>query len=506
MRVATYTRISTDEERQPFSLEAQADRLSAYVSTQPGWALARSYTDQMTGKSLERPGLQRALSDARAGRYDLLLVFKVDRLARSTSGLLLVLEELQAAGVAFRSASEPLDTSTAAGRMMLQMLGVFAEFEREMIVERTKMGLAKKAARGEWKGGPSPYGYSYDPERRLLVPIEEEAANVRRIFRLYGDRRLGTMAISKQMNDEGHLTRRRARWTPKKVIDILRNPTYLGRLPFNGEVYKAAHEPLVDEELFHLAGQLLLERGESRALRGRAASDYLVGGLMRCARCGHGFIGTVAHGRNAAYRYYTCFSRLRHGTARCDQDRIPAEPVEDAVISVTLEALREPAFFEECARLARQEWELANPDREKRLARIDHEVAKKRKAIDRYLRAFELGKMSEATCGYRLKELEKEVAALEGQQAGIQAECEEAPDMPTDGLLADLERSIRGAADGDSTQKLKDLLACVVDEIVVESRARIMPYYSLPAVRPLFPSRRRTGIEPACRLSPAHRF
>jgi site-specific DNA recombinase len=109
--------------------------------------------------------------------------------------------------------------------MMLQMLGVFAEFEREMIVERTKMGLAKKAARGEWKGGPSPYGYSYDPERRLLVPIEEEAANVRRIFRLYADRRLGTMTISKRMNDEGRLTRRRARWTPKKVIDILRNPT-----------------------------------------------------------------------------------------------------------------------------------------------------------------------------------------------------------------------------------------------------------------------------------------
>lgn len=152
MRVATYARISTDEERQPFSLGAQAEKLSAYISTQPGWVLARSYTDQMTGKSLERPGLQRALSDARGGRYDLLLVFKVDRLARSTSGLLLILEELQAAGVAFRSASEPFDTSTAAGRMMLQMLGVFAEFEREMIVERTKMGLAKKAARGEWKG------------------------------------------------------------------------------------------------------------------------------------------------------------------------------------------------------------------------------------------------------------------------------------------------------------------------------------------------------------------
>ena len=128
MRVAIYRRISTDEERQPFSLDAQQERLAAYIAAQPGWVLARSYSDRMSGKRLDRPGLQQALQDARAGRYDLLLVFKVDRLARSTGGLAKVLEELDAAGVAFRSASEPFDTSTAAGRMMMQMLGVFAEF------------------------------------------------------------------------------------------------------------------------------------------------------------------------------------------------------------------------------------------------------------------------------------------------------------------------------------------------------------------------------------------
>ena len=163
MRVAIYRRISTDEERQPFSLDAQQERLAAYVAVQPGWVLARSYSDRMSGKRLDRPGLQQALRDARAGRYDLLLVFKVDRLARSTGGLAKVLEELDAAGVAFRSASEPFDTATAAGRMMMQMLGVSAEFEREMIVERTRMGLARKAARGEWTGGTPPFGDRYHP-------------------------------------------------------------------------------------------------------------------------------------------------------------------------------------------------------------------------------------------------------------------------------------------------------------------------------------------------------
>lgn len=188
VKVATYCRISTDEERQPFSLEAQTERLGAYVASQRGWRLVRSYVDRVSGKTLERPGLQQALAEARLGYYELLLVFKVDRLARSTSGLARVLEELEAAGVAFRSMSEPFDTSTAAGRMMVQMLGVFAEFEREMIVERTKMGLAKKASKGEWTGGTPPFGYRYDPEARILVPVEEEATLVRHIFELYVNR------------------------------------------------------------------------------------------------------------------------------------------------------------------------------------------------------------------------------------------------------------------------------------------------------------------------------
>jgi site-specific DNA recombinase len=156
MRIATYLRISTDEERQPFSLEAQADRLGAYVAAQLGWRLVLSYEDRMSGKQLNRPGLARALADARAGRFDLLPVFKVDRLARSVSGLAQVLEALDTAGVAFRSASEPFDTSTPAGRMMVQMLGVFAEFERELIVERTRWGWPRRRQRGSGPAAPRP--------------------------------------------------------------------------------------------------------------------------------------------------------------------------------------------------------------------------------------------------------------------------------------------------------------------------------------------------------------
>lgn len=234
MRIATYTRISTDEERQPFSLEAQADRLGAYVKSQEEWKIVASFTDQASGKALNRPGLAETLQLASHQGYDLLLVYKVDRISRSVRGLAQILEELDAAGVAFRSATEPFDTSTAAGRMMVQMLGVFAEFERASIVERTKLGLAKKASKGEWTGGTPPFGYAYDKDRGGLVVVESEAAIVREIFRRYVFRRHGTATISNWINDQDIRTRRGNHWTPQRVIDLLPNVTHIGSLPYRG--------------------------------------------------------------------------------------------------------------------------------------------------------------------------------------------------------------------------------------------------------------------------------
>ena len=128
--------------------------------------MARNFTDQMTSTTLERPGLQRALLEARNGGFDLLLVYRVDRLYRSVRGLAQVLDELDRAKVVFRSATEPFDTGSPAEGMMVQMLGVFAEFERATIVDRVIAGMKRKAARGGWNGGQLPFGYRRDPETR----------------------------------------------------------------------------------------------------------------------------------------------------------------------------------------------------------------------------------------------------------------------------------------------------------------------------------------------------
>jgi site-specific DNA recombinase len=149
-RVCLYTRISTDEDSQPTSLHSQLERLQAFCKAQEQWRVVAHEEDQATGTKLDRPGLQRALQHAREGRIDLLLCYRVDRLSRKVRQLAQLAEELDSYNVVLRSATEPFDTGSAAGRMMLQVLGVFAEFEHATIVDRISAGIERRAKEGRW--------------------------------------------------------------------------------------------------------------------------------------------------------------------------------------------------------------------------------------------------------------------------------------------------------------------------------------------------------------------
>jgi site-specific DNA recombinase len=361
-----------------------------------------------------------------------------------------------------------------------------------MIVERTRMGLARKAARGEWTGGKPPFGYRYHPERRILLPMPSEAALVQRMFTLYADRRLGSAAISGLMNDAGQPTSRGHSWTPNRILGVLRNPTYIGQLPFNGQQYQASHETIIDRELFQRAQVLLAERSDSPRAQAANATDYLLTSFLRCQRCGHGFVGTAAHGNGGVYRYYTCFSRQRHGTARCDQQRLPARPLEQAIVAETLAALDDGSIFQEAARRAQQAWHAQHPGRQAELAGVRATLAERRTAIDRYLRAFEARRLPEATCAHRLAELDHEMRGLEARAAALEAECDTTPTMATTDLLAGVRGRIQRAVADGAPEQLKQLLDAVVDRILVESRACIQPYFVAPMVRTRIGPRRRT--------------
>lgn len=231
VRVGIYVRRSTDDEHQPYSLEAQDTRLTAYIDSNPGWRLVARFSDDASGASTNRPGLHRALKAAHAGLIDVLLVYRVDRFTRNLRDMVVLLDELERTGVVFRSATEPFDTATPMGRMLVQMLGMFAQFERDTIIDRVIAGMERKAAKGKWKGGKRPFGYQVDKTTQTLVIDPHEATIVRLIFNLYTTDRLGSRTIATTLNARGHRTTTGGTWSGYQVLRALTNRIYLGDSP-----------------------------------------------------------------------------------------------------------------------------------------------------------------------------------------------------------------------------------------------------------------------------------
>jgi site-specific DNA recombinase len=510
VRVAIYLRISTDEEHQPFSLEGQDHRLRAFIESQPGWTLARApYVDQMSGAKIERPALQKALRDAALGLYDVLLVYRVDRFARKLSVLVELLEQLEKCGVAFRSATEPIDTSTPTGRMLVQLLGVFAEFERETIIDRVIAGMERKAARGEWTVGRYPFGYTVPEKRKgddspdYLVVDETNAPLVPVIFDLYVRKRMGAHAVANWLNDNGHRTKAGRLWAHTAVLDVLRNRAYLGEVYFRGVWHLAPHPPLIDADLFAKAQELLAERGEDYSRRTAHVSDYLLSGLVKCSKCGCHYTGTVAHGRSNTYRYYTCFSRQRYGTRRCDADRLPADALDAAVLDALLATYERHDLFDQAVNAAAAH---ADDSRELLAAELEAteaKIVKAEDAIERYLRAFEDKTMPEAQCGERVRKLGRELAELRARRDELAETLEDGAVVPpSPEVLAELRGRIAEAIDTGTDAERKLLLQALVHEVKVTSREHIEPFFRVPetadasAVRAVSGLVGRRGLEP----------
>ncbi|TMC11660.1 MAG: recombinase family protein [Chloroflexi bacterium] len=486
MRIRTYTRISTDEDHQPYSLEAQDQRLGAYIQSQEDWVLTGRYTDRMSGSTLDRPDLQRALADARLRRYDLLLVYRVDRVARSVRGLSQILEELDRAQVVFRSATEPFDTATPAGRMMVQLLGIFAEFERATLIDRVINGMERKAARGGFLGGPVPFGYRVQPKTGLLIVDETERPVVELIFAQYVEKRLGTRSVAKWLNERGHRTRAGRHWSHVTVFNVLRHPVYAGRIAFRGNTYDAMHKPLVNLPTFEAAQRLLDERGEDFSKRRTNNTDYMLSGLVSCARCGNHYVGAAAHGRSARYRYYVCFSRQRYGEHGCQADRLPADELDEAILQTMLATYADESRMARAVADACQRAEEDLPQHRHELATVEAVIAKTERAVERYFAAFEGETLSAKRLAGRVAELDERLNELNTRrQELLDAIDHERWTGPTETDLGDLKETIEEAIRAGTPAQRKALLRMLVASITVESREAIHPVFRLPAEPPV---------------------
>jgi exonuclease VII small subunit len=309
--------------------------------------------------------------------------------------------------------------------MMVQMPGVFAEFERASIVDRVIAGMERKAARGSWCGGSLPFGYDVDPTTGCLTPAPGEAPLVPVLFDRYAHGRDGARALAAWLNEAGHRTKAGRPWSHTAVLTVLRNPVYVGKVFFRDALHDGPHPHLVDEQLFARVQALLSERGEDWSKRASATSPFLLAGLVVCARCGKHCVGTSAVGNRYRYRYYTCFTRQRYGTKYCGAERLPAEDLEAAVLDALLCAYERTDLFDKAVSAARRRARSERGNHEQELAVVDAGITKAEDAIERYLSAFEAGTLSEAQCGKRLEGLAAKVRDLRERREELVAASEE---------------------------------------------------------------------------------
>jgi site-specific DNA recombinase len=341
MTVALYCRVSTDEQAMHgFSLEAQKDRLIAYCQSQ-GWKDYEVYMDDgYSGTTLDRPALNRLIRHIERGMIDCVVVYRLDRLSRRQRHCLYLLEEVfEANGVAFKSATEPFDTSTPLGKAMLGILAVFAQLERDTIIERTKEGHYKRARQGLWGGGPQPFGYRWNKEQERLEIVPEEAQIVRGIFRRFLDGH-SLSAIA-----DWARARSKEKWWDHTVVKMtLQRDVYAGVVQYGRERAPGNHEPIIDMDTFERAQRELKQRLSGR----RAAGKYLLSGLLRCGECGEPIVHHhVKRGEGKYVHYYVCTrkqkgKRYYKGGPLCDSRHMPMDYLDEEVVKRVRDIATDP--------------------------------------------------------------------------------------------------------------------------------------------------------------------
>jgi site-specific DNA recombinase len=354
VRCAIYTRVSTDQglDQEFNSLDAQYDASSAYIRSQAhaGWTLIKARYDDggYSGGSTDRPDLQRLLDDIRARKIDVIVVYKVDRLTRSLADFAKMVELFDAHGVSFVSVTQQFNTTTSMGRLTLNVLLSFAQFEREVTSERIRDKIAASKRKGLWVGGPLPLGY--DMTNGKVSVVEEEAEQVRLIFRRYLELS-GVNALVRDLKERNIRTKTRLLATGGTrggipfergtLFYLLRNRFYIGEVRYKGEILPGEQAPIMNRVLFDAVQQKLTDQWSTRTSV-RNAGDHLLTGLL-FDDAGHRMTPTHATKAGIRYRYYVSLPCL-HGEARTAKvgsiTRVPAADIEEIVVKSLNEHLR----------------------------------------------------------------------------------------------------------------------------------------------------------------------
>jgi len=391
---AAYCRKSIEERADEVfgSIENQHEAVLNFIASHKheGWIpLPERYDDNgFTGSNANRPSLQRLLNDIKEGRVNMVIVYKLDRLSRSLVDFVQLLKFFDEHEVAFASVTQPIDTSTSTGKLMLHILSSFAEFERQLISERTKDKLSASRKRGQWTGGYIPLGYRLevkDKKKKLILEPEGEKL-VKEIFDLYlkGN---STLKISQIFNERGLRTSQftckngrvigGVKFSVAKIQWMLRYVGYMGKVEYNGQIYNGEHEALIDEETFKKTQALLDQNHRERKVLKNTDCTGLLSHLLHCKACDTYMVHTytIKH-RTHKYRYYTCTNAQKYGHGSCPTRSVNSKAIEDAVINCLKEIYSDKeksknhTYKQEIDALLSPIWNTLHPEKKKRVLKI----------------------------------------------------------------------------------------------------------------------------------------
>lgn len=350
---AIYCRVSTHEQGKGdfSSLDSQEALLKQYC-IQQGWTVYSVYADTKTGTTLDRDEMTRMLKDAEAGKFNIIVITKLDRISRSIKDFLDLDERLRVLDVDIVVTTQHIDTTTPAGKMQRNIMLTFGEFERDMIADRTREKLYSQAQQGHWGGGLVLLGY--DVVDKKLIINKEEATLVRRIFQYYIEDP-SSNKVALRLNNEGYKTKIRkskdqkvsggGSFNNQNIQLILKNKIYTGIITSKDEEFKGLHEPIIDQDTFNVVQKEMI-KSRTNSMVTFEGSDLLLLGITTCGICGKNLTTTYGRGRNGErYYYYKCSSKTKFGTAKCEASDLPADKLEEFVENVILHIGSDDRFF-----------------------------------------------------------------------------------------------------------------------------------------------------------------
>ena len=425
LRVVMYVRVSSKEQVDGYSIGEQIERLEKYADAMD-WEIVKFYVDPgYSGGNTDRPGLKEMIKEIENGDIDKVVVYKLDRLSRSQLDTLYLIEKVFLANnTDFVSMSENFDTSTPFGRAMIGILAVFAQLEREQIKERTMVGKEARAKEGKWGGGATePIGYDYNAPKDLLEVNEYEAMQVRELFDLFLSG-MPLRTIETLFREKGY-SHKHGYWDSKAMRRVLKNKIYLGYIRYHDTYYEAEHTPIISEETYDRAQELLKQREEQykEFYRKPGARTTYLGGMLVCKHCGGKYCkqlgGSTKYGK---LYYYVCYSRNKKvkkmiKDPNCKNKNWRMEVLDEIVLNEIKKLAIDPEYISTLKETAPED-----TDKPDKIKIIQDEITSIDEQISRFMDLYGIGKFTIDQVSQKIDPLNEKRSALEKELSKLNAE------------------------------------------------------------------------------------